>query len=545
MKYNADDYAKWIVDNKSQKGTDRFNTVAKAYEEAKQTELEDKNRTFPSAIVKGAETFVPNVISGVSDFYNAAKKNPVEVAKSTGVGLANLLQNVALLPINSIANTPNPIPQSIYDAYGSAEKIKRSIEKSPATTLSDFALALSGTGGLIRAGAAKIPNSIARGIVDTTGNVMEKTARAVDPTTLVARVVTKPLRLAAETNVGVITPGELKTKANVAYKEVKDADIVFKQSSINDFLNTVKNDLDIDKTLHPNTTAALKRLQELKGKNNVEFNSLEQARRIFNEAMVASSKTNKADAMLATRLRNKIDNFVENTTDADFVAGDVAQVPKIKEARNYWSRLRKGELIDELIKDAELNVDSKAYGNMDSSLRNKFLTIAKDEDLMRTFSEKQRQAILNVVQGGPTRNTLRQVGKLNPSSVFSQGTLATGVGAGAGFALGGPPLAAAALAIPVIGKTAQMGANVLTKRAATRAAEAMRMGSDTASVGGRLASLLDNFGDKLASKNKGSAFAVDYARKTLEAGRSIDPFYAAQLARLLAQYAPPAQDQEQ
>ena len=119
MKYKADDYAKWIVDNKSQKGTDRFNTVAKAYEEAKQTELEDKNRTFPSAIVKGAETLVPNVISGVSDFYKAAKENPVEVAKSVGSGLVNALKNVALLPINSIANTPNPITESIYDKYGS------------------------------------------------------------------------------------------------------------------------------------------------------------------------------------------------------------------------------------------------------------------------------------------------------------------------------------------------------------------------------------------------------------------------------------------
>ena len=34
----ADEYAEWIVKNKSLKGTPDFNTVAKAYEEAKATE---------------------------------------------------------------------------------------------------------------------------------------------------------------------------------------------------------------------------------------------------------------------------------------------------------------------------------------------------------------------------------------------------------------------------------------------------------------------------------------------------------------------------
>ena len=34
----ADQYAQWIVDNEAKKGTDEFNTVVQAYNEAKQQE---------------------------------------------------------------------------------------------------------------------------------------------------------------------------------------------------------------------------------------------------------------------------------------------------------------------------------------------------------------------------------------------------------------------------------------------------------------------------------------------------------------------------
>jgi len=77
----ADEYAEWIVKNKSLKGTPDFNTVAKAYEEAKAAE------SAPASTLKIVTSAPYKAIAGAADIFLTAPQNIANLAKM-GYGVA-------------------------------------------------------------------------------------------------------------------------------------------------------------------------------------------------------------------------------------------------------------------------------------------------------------------------------------------------------------------------------------------------------------------------------------------------------------------------
>ena len=77
----ADEYAEWIVKNKSLKGTTDFNTVAKAYEEAKAAE------SAPASTLKIVTSAPYKAIAGAADIFLTAPQNIANLAKM-GYGVA-------------------------------------------------------------------------------------------------------------------------------------------------------------------------------------------------------------------------------------------------------------------------------------------------------------------------------------------------------------------------------------------------------------------------------------------------------------------------
>ena len=86
----ADEYAAWIVENKDKKGSPDFDTVAKAYEEAKTAELSSgiptgRKETPSWASVVGSAPY--KAIAGTADVLLNAPQNIANLAKM-GYGTA-------------------------------------------------------------------------------------------------------------------------------------------------------------------------------------------------------------------------------------------------------------------------------------------------------------------------------------------------------------------------------------------------------------------------------------------------------------------------
>lgn len=264
------------------------------------------------------------------------------------------------------------------------------------------------------------------------------------------------------------TRADLAAKANQAYSKADNAKVVIKPESLENLKTSVSSDLEsqgIDPTLHPDTTAALKRVLATTGEQPLQ--KVETLRRI---ALDAAGAEKPADRRLAGRLVDAIDNYMGGITPKDVSAGNPeAAVGALNEARDAWSRMRKSDVVDELMRRAELSAPNFSGSGMENAVRTEFRALAKNQNRMRVFSPQERAAITRVAQGGPVENTLRLLGKFAPTGVVS-----SSLSAGLGFSAGGP---AGAVALPAAGFAARRGATAMTMGNARRAGELMRGGA--------------------------------------------------------------------
>lgn len=266
------------------------------------------------------------------------------------------------------------------------------------------------------------------------------------------------------------TKAQLKTASQAAYKSAEDAGAVITPESFDQAKSTITSMLDkqgLDPTLHPATTAALKRINETSGPVTLE--KLETLRRIAKDA---ESTVNPADRRLAAKTVDTLDNYASTLSPKDLSAGTPDAVQALTQARNLWSRAAKADTLDQLMNRAELSAPNFSGSGMENAVRTEFRALAKNPRRMRLFTSGEQDAIRRVAQGGPVENTLRMLGKLAPT-----GSVSTAISAGAGFLGGGP---AGAVALPVAGAAARYAATRMTLRNASRANELVRRGPTNA-----------------------------------------------------------------
>lgn len=265
---------------------------------------------------------------------------------------------------------------------------------------------------------------------------------------------------------------ELAEGARLAYKRASDAGIAIAPESFGGFSANLARKLEsegIDPTLHPSTTAALRRIAETDGP--VSLDKLETLRRIANDAR---KSTAPADRRLASMIVDDIDDFVAKLDDADVTAGNPKQAAALKEARNLYSRRMKAEEINQLIERAKISAPNFSASGLENAIRTEFRALAKNDKKMRRFTPAERAAIVRVAKGGKVENALRLLGKFAPTGVVS-----TGLSGGVGFALAGP---AGGVALPMLGLGSRAAATRMTLRNAQRAEELMRRGPANALV---------------------------------------------------------------
>jgi hypothetical protein len=178
MATSASDYAQWIIKNQDKQGTPEFETIAQAYQAAKQQEAskfqfsgKEAIKNLPGSIVQEGK----NVIGAITQ--------PIDTIK----GIGNLALGVAEKAIPG-----GPYPQEKYadamgeyfsNKYGSKDAFLSELQNNPASILSDLSMFV--TGGA--SGAAKLASLSKVGA--KAAPALEKVAQvgtAIDPLNLAA-----------------------------------------------------------------------------------------------------------------------------------------------------------------------------------------------------------------------------------------------------------------------------------------------------------------------------------------------------------------------
>jgi hypothetical protein len=270
------------------------------------------------------------------------------------------------------------------------------------------------------------------------------------------------------------TTEALKAASNAAYKRARDTGAVIKPGSFGAArlrIQAMLREEGLDPTLHPSTSAAVNRLAQTKGP--VPLDQLETLRKIAKDAQKSMSP---ADQRLAGKLVESLDDYADSLDPRHLSTGSTEAVAAFKEARGLWSRARKSETIDDMIDRAQTRAGAHyTQAGMEHALRQEFKSLALDKKKLRTFTKEEQAAIKNIARGGPLENTLRNLGKFDPTTGGMAAAISAGMAGGAAIAGAGP----FAAAIPAVGFASKRAATRITRKKVERLHEMVRRGPQT------------------------------------------------------------------
>ena len=198
MANSAADYAQWIIKNQNKQGTSEFETIANAYQAAKQQEAskfqfsgKEAIQNLPGSIVEEGK----NVIGAITQ--------PVQTLKGIG-NLALGIAEKATDGVQSHEKYADALGEYYSNKYGSKDAFLQELQNNPASILSDISMFV--TGGA--SGAAKVAQL---------SKVGAKAAPALERVAQVGTAI-DPLNLAANTTMYGASKVIPKTVAPMMYE---------------------------------------------------------------------------------------------------------------------------------------------------------------------------------------------------------------------------------------------------------------------------------------------------------------------------------------
>lgn len=141
---------------------------------------------------------------------------------------------------------------------------------------------------------------------------------------------------------------------------------------------------------------------------------------------------------LASILLDEYDNYLLKVPATDIAAGDVKAAGKVwEEARNAYSRMKKAEVFEDMLAEAQLDRSKFTQSGEENSLAKQLRQLAKNDKRMRLFTAEERKAIEQAAKGGTTQNLLKFFGRFAPTGPVS------------GLFTGGATVMAPAVGIPL------------------------------------------------------------------------------------------------
>lgn len=263
------------------------------------------------------------------------------------------------------------------------------------------------------------------------------------------------------------TSDELRAGAKAAYQKASDAGVIISKPSWTNAVADIKQTLideGLHPALHPKVTAVLGDLEQ--ANDNLTLDGADRLRRI----VAAAGKSIEPDERrLAQIAKGKLDDYLTSLSEKDVLGGDPqAATSALKDARDLWSRMSKGDFVDDLVDRAGTRAGQFTGSGFENALRTEFRGVALNAKKMRRFTPDEQDAIKKVAEGGPIGNAMRWLGKFAPRGVVS-----TAAGQAIGNTVAGP---IGGYAMPALGELGRLGATAATSRNASVASELMRSG---------------------------------------------------------------------
>jgi len=301
-----------------------------------------------------------------------------------------------------------------------------------------------------------LPGHAAKGGSYTAEDLAKFTLDYAAPATAKTRMApTKKVPSRKELTKTAPTADELRTKATGVLAEAKAGDPIVKANRYERFLDETADSIipkGYDEDLYPKVASALKVFDKKRGME-MDLDSLIIARKQLRPALGAMEKEERK---MAIRVRDKLDDLVENLQPEDLAGGDAAQAgKKLAEFRKLWANSRKSDTITDAVGSA-----SMAGSGFENGIRIEMRKLLRNPRRLRGFTKDEIAWMKEIEKGTTLQNTKRLLGKLSYVKRGGTNMLGGYLGSGAGVALGnsiaGPVGGYVGAAVPpIIGYGAQ------------------------------------------------------------------------------------------
>ena len=257
---------------------------------------------------------------------------------------------------------------------------------------------------------------------------------------------------------------EIATQASKSFEAARQAGIAFDPQKFSGNMSKIAGDLRQEgytPTGYPKIEAAIK---ELTATTPKDFTELQALRKIIQNSQASPDA---AERRLASILKEKFDDYILNAPQSDLIGTNTKTgVAVWKQARDQYNRQMKGEIFENMLENAQLDVSKFTQSGTENSLAQQLRQLAKNDKKMRLFTKEEQAAIKSAAKGSTVQNLLKFYGRFAPTSAIP-----------AGFAGGaavyeptiGLPFAAGAMG-------ARYGATKMRERSVENLADIMRAG---------------------------------------------------------------------
>lgn len=264
------------------------------------------------------------------------------------------------------------------------------------------------------------------------------------------------------------TADQIKAAKQAAYDAADNSGVVVKPEFFQDVKTRIEKrlaDMAFEPSMQPKIAPVLNRIEKAAAENNT-LSGVEVIRKMAGNAY---DPTNKTSNSMMGIIKEEIDRAISNPPSGSILMGDAAAgVKALAEARK---NAQIGFKLDDIAKAQEIaklqTAAAGSGGNVDNNTRRKIAQALLMPGKGRNLTPDERAAAEQVVNGTPTQNALRLIGKLSPSG---NGLMAA-LQAGAAGATGG-----ASLPVAAIGMGAKKVADSATTRNVERLSEIIRAG---------------------------------------------------------------------
>lgn len=226
---------------------------------------------------------------------------------------------------------------------------------------------------------------------------------------------------------------EIKAKSQANYKKMEEKGVSLKPKSVLDMLDNAETNLTSSNfnpklDTHKPVQQVLEQIRDMVGTQRVSFSKLEQMR-----SAATDLKTSKeaATRKFAGQLVAEIDSYVGQVSPKDILTNKdnmAAAVKTVQEARQDWRNLSKASILENALDVSEAKaLDPKA--SQGELLRRQLINLAADKNKMRSFTEREQNAIRAAAKGGSGDVLLSLLARFNPerSQITAGATVAGGI----------------------------------------------------------------------------------------------------------------------